>query len=68
MSNYFKENDINSFNYGSDSSGKNIFHKFQLYYNAINDKLQYYKSERWISIAVLVLLYLIRILYTQGSY
>lgn len=38
------------------------------YYDAIFDKIQFYFTERWVTVAILSLLYILRLIYTQGKY
>jgi hypothetical protein len=59
MSTYFKEDPNEG---GSD----NFMDKAYNYYQAINDKVQFYKKERWIVVAVLAIIYFIRLIMTGG--
>jgi hypothetical protein len=59
MSTYFKEIETD------DNSG-NIFYKIWRYYQSFNDKIQFFRKERWISIGVLSLIFLLRIFLTEG--
>lgn len=62
MSLYFQEdNDSNAFN-----STPGLFTKASRYFYALNDKLQYYKKERWAIVGFLGLIYLIRLITTKG--
>jgi hypothetical protein len=64
MSTYFKDESDNP---TSSSDDKNsIFYKISVYYQALMDKIQYYKKERWIAVAVLGFFYLLRIAWTKG--
>lgn len=65
MSTYFKPWENENL---TEAADQNIFQKFSAYYNQINDKLLYYKNERWITVGVLALLYTIRILISGGFY
>jgi hypothetical protein len=62
MSKYFK--DENSEESMKDSG---IFYQISLYVQSINDKLQFYKSQRWIAVAFIAFLYLIRLIMTGGK-
>jgi hypothetical protein len=64
MSTYFKdENDNSSF-----GNSKGIFNTISIYWNAINDKIQFYKKERWTVIGVLGFIYLLRLIMTGGEH
>lgn len=60
MSKYFKEDEQSS------HGQTNSLSKITTYYNVISDKLQYYKKERWIAIALLSLVYMFRMWKTGG--
>ncbi len=62
MSTYFKD----ELNDSSDKASEGLFGKISLYNQAVSDKLQYFKKERWIAVGVLAVLYLIRIFVTKG--
>ncbi len=62
MSTYFKESDTNS---SQDAQG--IFKKLGNYYQAFNDRIQLYKTERWLIVAGLFLFFLIRLIKTGGN-
>ena len=47
---------------------KTIFEKISFFYNIINDKIIIYPLERWLFVAILALIYIIRILLTEGFY
>ena len=71
MSKYFNENEksqSSSINNGMNENNKNIFQKFKFYYNVIKNKIIIYQLERWIVIAFLILIYIIRIIQTKGYY
>jgi hypothetical protein len=60
MSTYFKNDHLN------ENEESAVINKFFIYLNVINDKVQFYKQERWIVVAILVLFYFIRLLVTGG--
>jgi hypothetical protein len=37
------------------------------YYDAIFDKIQFYFTERWATVGILSILYILRLFYTQGK-
>lgn len=62
MSTYFKdEGNVNP------NGGENIFSKIWKYYHAVNDKIQYYKQERWLAIGAMGLFFFIRMIFTGGK-
>ena len=67
MSKYFSEEEKaqNAFNEKS-IADKNFLEKISLYNNIIKDKIIIYALERWIFTAVLVLIYIVRIILTRG--
>ncbi len=62
MSSYFKNDSAND-----NEDSNNILNKSFIYLNVLNDRVQFYKKERWIVVAILVLIYLIRIIMTGGK-
>ena len=62
MSTYFKEDQLN------ENESENIFSKTYNYVQALNDKVQYFKRERWAVVAILVVFYLLRLVCTGGKY
>jgi hypothetical protein len=62
MSTYFK-NDTQEV---LDASGGGITKLFS-YLHAINDKVQFYKNERWMLVIVLAVFFLIRLILTGGK-
>ncbi len=62
MSTYFKEDLLNE-----SRENENIVNKAYNYMQALNDKVQFFKKERWIVVAVLVIFFLIRIFLTGGK-
>ena len=70
MSSYFNEgeqknsNDINN-NSLSNTGFKN---KIKIYINSIRDKIIIYRAIRWIIVAVLFIIYILRVLYIKGYY
>ena len=68
MSNYFSEEEKAQMASKTEKSiaDKNIFEKISFYHNIIKDKIIIYILERWIFTAVLILIYIIRIVQTKG--
>ncbi len=64
MSTYFKDESDHS---GTSRTNGGSLRQINVYYQAICDKLQYYKHERWISVAVLGVFYLFRLFWTRGK-
>ena len=70
MSSYFNEDekknsaDINNVSLEQ----KSFLQKLELYYNSIKDKIIIYKAERWGIVALLAVLYFIRMFRTKGYY
>ena len=70
MSSYFNEDekknsaDINNVSLDQ----KSFLQKLELYYNSIKDKIIIYKAERWGIVALLAVLYFIRMFRTKGYY
>ncbi len=63
MSTYFKDDQADV-----DSSNSGVFGKMSLYYQAITDKLQFYKTGRWIAVGVVMIFYIIRLFITKGKH
>jgi hypothetical protein len=59
MSTYFKEDP-------NESGTDNLIDKISNYYQAVNDKVQFFKKERWIVVAVLAIFYFIRLIISGG--
>ena len=51
---------------GADES-INPISRFLRYYDAVFDKLQFYFIERWVSIGILSVLFMLRLYITQGK-
>ena len=68
MSNYFSEEEKSQEKPSIEKplSEKNIFEKISIYYNIINDKIIIYPLERWLVTAILLLIYVIRVVLTRG--
>lgn len=64
MSNYFKDSEAKK--HASNNQPTNSLSSIFKYYNAICDKMQIYPRERWSFITILVLLYVIRLIFTKG--
>ena len=62
MSSYFKNDSAND-----NEDSNNILNKSLIYLNVLNDRVQFYKKERWVVVAILVLIYLIRVIMTGGK-
>ena len=62
MSTYFKNDKAND-----NEDSNNILNKSLIYFNVLNDRVQFFKKERWIVVGILVLIYLIRIILTGGK-
>lgn len=63
MTSYFKD-DQND--YGDKTSG-GLLDRIFLYQQAFSDKLQFYKTHRWISVGVMAVLFMIRLFITKGK-
>ena len=69
MSNYFSEEEKtqkSNARIEKPLSEKNIFEKISIYYNIIKDKTIIYIFERWMVTAILLLIYVIRVVLTRG--
>lgn len=62
MSTYFKDEHSND-----KLNDDNIFNKISTYSQAINDKIQFYKNQRWGVVGFLAFIYLIRLVMTGGK-
>ncbi len=47
---------------------KNIFQKISIYIQTINDKLLYYRTERWSIAGLMFFAYIIRVFFILGGY
>jgi|LauGreDrversion4_2_1035121.scaffolds.fasta_scaffold1762818_1 hypothetical protein len=63
MSNYFKDDLLNE----NQKGNENIITRVYNYLQAFNDKVQFFKKERWIVVGLLVVFYLIRLIITGGT-
>ena len=69
MSSYFSEEEIKNINNNNDNiSEKSFFEKIKIYLNSINDKIIIYRAERWGVVAILAVIYFIRIFRKKGYY
>ena len=70
MSSYFNEEEQkNSSDIKNNTlDNKTFFQKMDIYYNSIKDKIIIYKAERWGVVALLAVLYFIRMFRTKGYY
>ena len=70
MSSYFNEgeqknsNDINN----ESISNSGCTNRIRIYINSIRDKIIIYRAIRWIIIAILFIIYIIRVFYVKGYY
>lgn len=65
MSKFFSpEEDSQIYN----ASDMNPFRKAIVYFQFVNDKIQFYKNERWIIAGLIAFLYLFRVIYIGGYY
>ena len=67
MSNYFSENEKSS-STEKPKSERNIFEKINFYLDLLKDKTIIYKYQRWLLVAILLLIYIIRMINTNGYY
>lgn len=67
MSSYFNKDPTQTSNEEADSHNSQ-FSKLGLYIQQANDKVLFYKKERWIAASCLVILYLVRIFSIGGYY
>ena len=49
-------------------SEKSTLEKIGLYFNTINDKIIIYRKSRWLAVAILSIIYFIRVFYKKGYY
>ena len=68
MSKYFSGEEQSQQNNEKPLADKTIFEKINLYSNIIKDKIIIYRLERWLVVAILALIYIIRMVITQGYY
>ena len=69
MSSYFSEEENKNINNNNDNiSEKSFFEKIKIYLNSINDKIIIYRAERWGVVAILAVIYFIRIFRKKGYY
>ena len=69
MSSYFSEEENKNINNKNDNiSEKSFFEKIKIYLNSINDKIIIYRTERWGVVAILAVIYFIRIFRKKGYY
>lgn len=66
MSNYFDSS--NPSKPITEAVNESFFFKISAYIQFINDKLLYYKIERWIGAGIMFLFYLLRIVIFTGGY
>ena len=70
MSNYFNGEEQSQSSKKNDKplADKTFIEKFKFYYNVIKDKLIVYPLERWLFALILLLIYILRIVLTEGFY
>ena len=69
MSSYFSEEERKNINNNNNNiSDKSTFEKIQIYFSLINDKIIIYRKSRWISLAILAIIYFIRVFRKKGYY
>ena len=68
MSSYFSEEESKNINDNNNISEKSTLEKIGLYFNTINDKIIIYRKSRWLAIAILSIIYFIRVFYKKGYY
>ena len=68
MSNYFSEEEKSQKDTSTEKplSEKTLLEKISIYYNIINDKIIIFPLERWLVTAILLLIYIIRVVLTRG--
>ena len=62
MSTYFREGDSKL-----STEPKSAFSKIADYYTAFNNRIQLYKTERWLIVGALFIFFLIRLVKTGGN-
>ena len=68
MSSYFSEEESKNINDNNNISEKSTLEKIGIYINSINDKIIIYRKSRWISVAILSIIYFIRVFHKKGYY
>ena len=68
MSSYFSEEERKNINDNNNISDKSTLEKIGLYFNTINDKIIIYRKSRWLAVAILSIIYFIRVFYKKGYY
>ena len=69
MSSYFSEEENKNINNNNENiSEKSFFEKIKIYLNSLNDKIIIYRAERWGVVAILAVIYFIRIFRKKGYY
>ena len=68
MSSYFSEEERKNINDNNNISDKSTFEKIGIYFNIINDKIIIYRKSRWFAVAILSIIYFIRVFYKKGYY
>jgi len=65
MSTYFNGENT-SFREENKSENVNTIQRFSIYYKALFDKIQFYLLERWLFIATLTIIFILRLIITKG--
>jgi len=69
MSSYFNDGEQPNSNENKESiSNTSCNNKIRIFCNSIRDKIIVYKKIRWITVAILFIIYVIRIFYVKGYY
>ena len=69
MSSYFNDGEQPNSNENKESiSNRSCNNKIRIFCNSIRDKIIVYKKIRWITVAILFIIYVIRIFYVKGYY
>lgn len=70
MSTFFTENQNSNLSPSSQiiPTSHSFFNKIYIYFNAIQDKIFIYKTQRWLFILFLFIIYFIRMMLTNGYY
>ena len=70
MSTFFTENQNSNSSPSSQiiPTSHSFFNKIYIYFNAIQDKIFIYKTQRWLFILFLLIIYFIRMMLTNGYY
>ena len=67
MSSYFSEEENKNID-NNNISEKSFCEKIKIYFNSLNDKIIIYRGQRWGVVAILAVIYFIRVFRTKGYY